>query len=212
MNKQRKDGHSYQAVSASDLGITISRSTVSPVAFATWVRALLQNWRQGTVACKGRSDVNRTNKKPWKQKGTGRARAGSARSPLWRGGGVIFGPMMRTRKLKENRDIHRSVMASLLHERIENKNLFCLDWTVQGDLPKVSQAYKTLKDAGLHQRKALLFVAPDDILTYASFANMPSVTPVLFDQPNAFDAARGRCWIYLKKDENLFKEMVTRWI
>ena len=63
-----------------------------PVAMAIYVRALLQNWRQGTVACKGRSDVSYSNKKPWKQKGTGRARAGSARSPLWRGGGVIFGP------------------------------------------------------------------------------------------------------------------------
>ena len=60
---------------------------------------MLQNWRQGTVACKGRSDVAFSNKKPWKQKGTGRARAGSARSPLWRKGGVIFGPQPRTRTL-----------------------------------------------------------------------------------------------------------------
>ena len=65
-----------------------------------YIRSLLQNWRQGTVACKGRSDVGYSNKKPWKQKGTGRARAGSARSPLWRGGGVIFGPQPRTRVLK----------------------------------------------------------------------------------------------------------------
>ena len=67
----------------------------------------MQNWRQGTVACKGRSDVAFSNKKPWKQKGTGRARAGSARSPLWRGGGVIFGPQPRTRMLKVAKQVKK---------------------------------------------------------------------------------------------------------
>ena len=74
---------------------------------AVYVRSLLQNWRQGTVGCKGRSDVAYSNKKPWKQKGTGRARAGSARSPLWRGGGVIFGPQPRTRVLKAGKQVKK---------------------------------------------------------------------------------------------------------
>lgn len=64
------------------------------------MRVYLQNVRQGTVGSKGRSDIAYTNKKPWKQKGTGRARAGSARSPLWRGGGVVFGPQARIKMLK----------------------------------------------------------------------------------------------------------------
>ena len=60
------------------------------MSYAVWVRALMQNWRQGTVGCKSRGEISFSNKKPWKQKGTGRARAGSSRSPLWRSGGVIF--------------------------------------------------------------------------------------------------------------------------
>ena len=81
----------------------------SSVGFSIWVRALLQNWRQGTVGSKDRSEVSFSNKKPWKQKGTGRARAGSARSPLWRGGGVVFGPQPRTRVLKTGKQVKRNV-------------------------------------------------------------------------------------------------------
>ena len=116
MNKQKvtkakESGVSsvIQTLSASDLNIEGARKEISPVAMAVYVRSLLQNWRQGTVACKGRSDVAYSNKKPWKQKGTGRARAGSARSPLWRGGGVIFGPQPRTRVLKAGKQLKRSV-------------------------------------------------------------------------------------------------------
>ena len=87
-------------VSLQDLSLDVSqKKEVTPVGFSTWIRSLRQNWRQGTVGCKGRSDVAHSNKKPWKQKGTGRARAGSPRSPLWRGGGVTFGPQARVRTL-----------------------------------------------------------------------------------------------------------------
>jgi large subunit ribosomal protein L4 len=96
---QQSDG-SFTVMSSQDLAEGTERKEMSRRGFAMAVRALLQNWRQGTVACKGRSDVSFSNKKPWKQKGTGRARAGSARSPLWRGGGVAFGPQPRTRTLK----------------------------------------------------------------------------------------------------------------
>jgi large subunit ribosomal protein L4 len=209
-NAEQASGLCYP-VNSAHLNLQTERSAVSPVAFATWVRALLQNWRQGTVACKGRSDVNRTNKKPWKQKGTGRARAGTARSPLWRGGGVIFGPMARVRRLKENRKIRRSVMQALLFDRVENNALLCLEWMVDGIRPSAMQAHKVLKTAGLVDTKVLLFVAPDDMLTYASFANLSNVSIVFFDQLNAFDAAVGRTWVFLKKDEQAFKDMVSLW-
>ena len=81
----------HDTLSTKELGIETAQPEVSEVSFSNWVRALMQNWRQGTVGCKDRSEVGFSNKKPWKQKGTGRARAGSARSPLWRKGGVVFG-------------------------------------------------------------------------------------------------------------------------
>jgi ribosomal protein L4 len=90
------------AITVQQLGMPTEIADVS-VSTSHYVRALLQNWRQGTVWSRGRSDVSFSNKKPWKQKGTGRARAGSPKSPLWRGGGVIFGPQERSRLLKINR-------------------------------------------------------------------------------------------------------------
>lgn len=70
------------------------------VMFSDYVRALMQNTRQGTVSSKSRGEVAFSNKKPWKQKGTGRARVSSRRSPLWRKGGTIFGPQARVKTLK----------------------------------------------------------------------------------------------------------------
>ena len=93
-----------------------------------WVRKLLQNWRQGTVACKDRSMVAFSNKKPWKQKGTGRARAGSLRSPLWRKGGVTFGPQPRVRKLKVSASLKKSVLGNILSDYLSNKKIFSLDF------------------------------------------------------------------------------------
>ena len=96
---------------------------------AVYVRSLLQNWRQGTVACKGRSDVAYSNKKPWKQKGTGRARAGSARSPLWRGGGVIFGPQPRTRVLKAGKQVKKIMFSTqFLFNFLEQGKVVSLNW------------------------------------------------------------------------------------
>lgn len=76
--------------------------------------------KQGTVATKTRSEVRGGGKKPWQQKGTGRARAGSSRSPLWRGGGVIFGPKPKTTKLKLNKKERRAALHTLLFHKMDN--------------------------------------------------------------------------------------------
>ncbi len=127
-------------------------------------------------------------------------------------GGIIFGPMARTRRLKENRKIRQSVMFDLLQERIKNNNVFSCAWSVDGATPSTAQAHKMLKAAQLHEHKLLLFVSPDDVLTYASFTNLSNVIVVFFDQPNAFDAAACKNWLFLQKDEQRFKEMVSKWI
>src|SRR5690348_5288778 len=99
------------AVAAQELEFdTATFKKAAPASFSTWIRVLANNWRQGTVACKGRADVAYTNRKPWRQKGTGRARTGSARSPLWKGGGAIFGPQARTRTLKLAKKMKHKVL------------------------------------------------------------------------------------------------------
>lgn len=219
MNKQKvtktkESGVSsaIQTLSASDLNINDTRKEISPIAIAVYVRSLLQNWRQGTVACKGRSDVAYSNKKPWKQKGTGRARAGSARSPLWRGGGVIFGPQPRTRVLKAGKQVKRSALNSVLFDFLEQGKVAALNWDSSIQKPTTSQAYKLLKNNGLHQDKVILFLPINDVVTQSSFANIPNVRILFYDQPNAYDLANGTRWLILNKDLEHFKKMVSQWI
>jgi len=199
-------------ISLTDLGVDDSHAKKMRVGFSLAVRSLLQNWRQGTVACKGRADVNRSNKKPWKQKGTGRARAGTARSPLWRGGGVIFGPQMRTRQLKITKQTRKNVFTSLLFDFAENQKIACLNWTFSEDRPKTKIAYNLLREANLGQSNVTLFLSADDFITRASFMNIPSVRVLFFDQPNAFELAGTQYWVFLQKDKNQFQEMVSRWL
>lgn len=208
---EQKTAALMHALSYSDLGLTAPEKRASAKQFAVWIRALLQNWRQGTVGCKGRSDVNKTNKKPWKQKGTGRARAGSARSPLWRGGGVIFGPQERSRTLTVTKNMRNNVLRSMVADFIDKQKLVMLDWEPSDVKPKTSLASQALKDNGLDNLKLLLFVSPDDMGTYASFRNIPMVNLSLFDQANAYHLAWADRWIVLKKDIDLFKDMVSKW-
>lgn len=198
-------------LTAQDVGVpsTVGHATQQ---FAMWVRSLVQNWRQGTVGVKGRSDVARSNKKPWKQKGTGRARAGSARSPLWRGGGVIFGPQMRSKTLSMPKKMKKQVLAHMLTERLAGGKVIMLDWHLSNDRPKTSEAAQLLKDVALHEKKFILFLSVDDVMHRASFVNIPNVRILLFDQPNAYDLAHGEYWVFLKKDFDLFKNIVGQWL
>lgn len=217
MNKQTKrtakTASSATAVlTAEQLSLPAELKVVSPKEFAQYVRALNQNWRQGTVACKGRSDVSYSNKKPWKQKGTGRARAGSARSPLWRGGGVTFGPQPRTRTLAVTKNIRRNVLQGLLNQFLTAGKVVSLNWSLSQERPKTADAFTALKSAGLAKERLVLFVPAHDTLTYASFANIPNVRVLFFDQPNAYDLVHADRWVLLNRDVEHFKTMVEQWL
>lgn len=200
-----------KVISLKDMDLTTKPEALSPACFAVSIRTLLQNWRQGTVGCKTRADVSYSNKKPWKQKGTGRARAGSRRSPIWVGGGIIFGPQPRTRKLKINRGLKRSLLNNMIWNLLETKRAFTLDYTVP-NVPKTSEAYNALKQSNLHDKKVVFLVSPNDFLTQSAFANISNVRMLLFDELNSFDLSAGHVLVILKKDTSLFKEMVLKWI
>ncbi len=210
--KNQKSNALSQAITLKDLGVVAPSKPVAREQFARWVRALLQNWRQGTVGVKGRSDVSLTTKKPFKQKGTGRARAGTARSPLWRGGGVTFGPQKRTRVLSVPKSAKKRILHQLLAERLENGNVMVLDWELKGDRPQTKAVAQLLKEVGLHDKKLTLFLSPNDTLYYSSFSNVPNVQVLLFDQPNAYDLVNCEYWILFKKDFDAFKEAVRKWL
>ncbi len=195
-----------------DIKNDVPERKVSSTAFSTVVRQLLLNWRQGTVGCKTRAEVSLSGKKPWKQKGTGRARAGTARSPLWRGGGIVFGPQPRTRTLKVPKSLRRGVLNSLLCEALEMGNILALNWVLDSKIPKTASAFGALKEAGLHNQNILLLLPVEDSLHYASFANIPTVNVKFFDEVNAYDLALADKWVVLTKDMEAFKEMVAKWI
>ncbi len=197
-------------ISSKDLGLeTVLQGTSQE--YAVWVRVLLQNWRQGTVSCKDRGEVNYTNKKPWKQKGTGRARAGSARSPLWRGGGVIFGPQPRIKTLKINKKSKGRVLSALMSKYAEQERLYALDWQLQQDIPSTALVYKALSDSGLVDKKVTLFLDRTDIKHWVSIRNLSHVQILSFDDVNAYDLSLGNCIVVLKKDYDMFKDMVKKW-
>ena len=199
-------------ITPAQLELPAEGKSVSPKSFAQCIRVLMQNWRQGTVGVKGRSDVAYANRKPWKQKGTGRARAGSARSPLWRGGGVTFGPQARTRILDVPKAIKRSVMGSIAHHFLNSEKVVSLPWNFTENKPKTSFAYNALKAAELAHENIVLFITSTDALTRASFANIPSVHVLFFDQPNVYELAHADKWVVLDKDVEQFKTMVSQWI
>lgn len=196
-------------LTSTDLGL--KADAAADVSYAIWIRALMQNWRQGTVGVKTRGEVSFSNKKPWKQKGTGRARAGSARSPLWRSGGVLFGPQPRVRTLKVNKQTKSQVLAACLANFADKGNFFAMDWMLQNDKPSTSFAHNAFKTAGLEAKKVVVFMDRNDHAVWASLNNLPYVHVVTFDDVNAYEVSLGNCIVVMKKDVNTLKEMVAKW-
>jgi len=135
----------------------------------------MQSWRQGTVSCKNRGEVSFSNKKPWKQKGTGRARAGRASSPLWRKGGVAFGPQPRVRSIGINKKQKTLVFNNLLSTKLNDKSIFCLDFESKKDQIKTKEVHTILESMGLMTKKVLLFLPFDDFLVTSAFRNIGNV-------------------------------------
>ena len=148
------------------------------------VVAQLANKRQGTQSTKTRSEVRGGGRKPWRQKGTGRARAGSIRSPLWKGGGVIFAPKPRDYSQKVNKKMRRLAMKSVLSSKVLDNELIVLD-SLNFDAPKTKEMIEVLKN--VNANKALLVLANNDENVYKSARNIPDVATVTVDSLNVYD-------------------------
>ncbi len=192
-----------------NLDFGLEKKEVSPLAYSCAIQVLRQNWRQGTVACKDRGEVAFSTKKPWKQKGTGRARAGMKSSPLWRKGGVVFGPQERVRTLKIHKKMRSAILNNIFHVMNEKENISCLDFTPEKPTTKV--AFNALTAIGLSGKKLNLFLNPSDWTSMLCFQNIPNVNILLFDEPNVYALTNCEHWLFLKKDMASFKDMVSKW-
>ena len=106
----------------------------------------------------------------------------------------------------------RKVLLSMLANNLDQKNIICADWELPSEQPKTAQAQELVNTPGLANKKIVLFVAPYDFHSALSFANIPNVRPLSFDQVNAYDLANSDCWLFLKKDFDQFKGMVSQWL
>ena len=137
------------------------------------VRAEQAARRRGTAATKTRGLVSGGGAKPWRQKGTGRARAGSSRSPVWTGGGTVFGPQPRSYTFKVNRKEQRAALRSALSLHAGRGSMAVLD--VAGfTAPKTSQAHKLLEDWG-QPLPTLVVLSPEESSAALSFRNLARV-------------------------------------
>jgi large subunit ribosomal protein L4 len=154
------------------------------------VRIHLLRQRQGTSATKTRGMVQGGGRKPWRQKGTGRARAGSRRSPLWVGGGTMFGPQPRSYDVKLTKKMRRGALRSALSDRARNDQLVVLDRMGFSE-PKTSVAASLLRRIGIG-RSALVVVAAEEMdeATQKSFRNLPGVKCVSSQGANVYDVLR----------------------
>ncbi len=138
------------------------------------VTVQLGNLRQGTHDTKGRSEVSGGGAKPWRQKGTGRARQGSTRATQWVGGGVPFGPTPRTHNRRLNNKEVKLAMRGVLSGKVRDNELVVVD-NYGFDKPSTKQAVALLKALELEGKRVTLVVSDDDVFTYLSFRNVETV-------------------------------------
>lgn len=150
------------------------------------VVAELSASRQGTRSTKTRAEVRGGGRKPWRQKGTGRARAGSIRSPLWRGGGVTFGPEPRDYTNRLPQKMRRLARRSVLSQKVKDKEVVVVDSIVLEE-PKTKAFIKILKDLGLEEKKITILPGEPDRNLVLSARNLPHVTVMPAAQASTYD-------------------------
>jgi large subunit ribosomal protein L4 len=150
------------------------------------VKVYLNNQRQGTSMTKTRGFVSGGNQKPWKQKGTGRARQGSIRAPHWRGGGVVFGPTPRDYRTEIPRKMRQLARKSALNARAREGALHVIE-RLAFRAPKTAQLAELLGSLGLEGRKALVLTAGHNANAYLSGRNLPTVEVMAYPEASAYD-------------------------
>ncbi|MFG1850734.1 50S ribosomal protein L4 [Actinomadura geliboluensis] len=150
------------------------------------VVAQLAAARQGTHATKTRGDVRGGGKKPYRQKGTGRARQGSTRAPQFAGGGTVHGPQPRDYAQKTPKKMKAAALRGALSDRARFGRVHVVDGLIEGDTPKTKTALKALREV-TEAKRVLLVLDREDELTWKSLRNEPSVHVLVSDQLNTYD-------------------------
>jgi large subunit ribosomal protein L4 len=160
-------------------GAEVNEAIVSDV-----VKMQLASRRSGTASTKTRHDVSGGGKKPWRQKGTGRARAGTTRSPIWRGGGIVFGPHPRDFSYNIPKKVRKKAVISALSMKLkQDKMLILKDFPMEKISTRIFKSVVDLFDL----KKALFVLADDDIALQKSSRNIKSIKMIRSEGINVYD-------------------------
>ncbi len=179
--------YNQEGAEVKDLELNEAVFGIEPNKQALFDMVLLQraSLRQGTHKVKNRTEVSGGGKKPWRQKGTGRARQGSIRAPQWRGGGVVFGPTPRSYKFKLNRKVRRLALKSALSTKIIDNEFMALE-AIKFDAPKTKEMVKVLANLDT-PTKTLIVVDEIDENVARSANNIPGVKLLDARRVNVYD-------------------------
>ena len=193
-----------QKVSDIELSEVVFGAEVNADVLHQVVVALLANKRQGTQSAKTRAEVSGGGIKPWRQKGTGRARQGSIRSPQWIHGGIVFAPKPRDYRVSIPKSMKRVAMKSALSSKVADNEIIVLE-NLDFEAPKTKEFVKVL-DA-LKVKKALIVVAESNENVYKSARNIEGVSVIPVNNINVYDILKYDNFIITKDAANKLEEV-----
>ncbi|TDD39719.1 50S ribosomal protein L4 [Actinomadura sp. KC06] len=162
--------------------------------------------RQGTHSTKTRGDVRGGGRKPYRQKGTGRARQGSTRAPQFAGGGIVHGPQPRDYSQKTPKKMKAAALRGALSDRARYGRVHVVDHLIEGDTPKTKTALKALREV-TEAKRVLVVVDREDELTWRSLRNEPAVHVLVSDQLNTYDVLVNHDVVFTKA---AYDEFISR--
>jgi|YelNatPaOPRAMG01_1025707.scaffolds.fasta_scaffold01396_4 large subunit ribosomal protein L4 len=169
------------------------------------IRYVRNALRRGTASTKRRGEVSGGGRKPWRQKGTGRARQGSIRSPIWKGGGVVFGPKPRSYRISIPDKVKKlSIKSSINQKLIEEKIIIVKD--VVFEKPSTKNAFEFLKKLNINS-SALVVYSNENGEVQRSFRNIEKVTPLYYQFINSYEILRHEYLIITKEAYSKIKEV-----
>ena len=177
---------SRNKISQIDVSDTVFKAPLRKQLFYDVVLSQLAKRRSGTAAVKNRTAVSGGGKKPWKQKGTGRARAGSSRSPLWRGGGIVFGPTPRSYEIAVPKKVRKLALCSALSMKLKENKMLIIDKLEFPEI-KTKAVVSILKQLGLSN---VLIIEQENLNLEMSARNVPHVKVMRPEGLNVYDVLK----------------------
>ncbi|MBQ4289811.1 MAG: 50S ribosomal protein L4 [Clostridia bacterium] len=188
-----------------ELNDAVFAAEVNTALLHSVVRAYLLNQRQGTQSTLTRAEVSGGGIKPWRQKGTGRARQGSTRAPQWTHGGVALGPKPRSYRVSINKKAKRIAMQSALSSKVSENEFVVVD-EIRTDVYKTRVMVDMLKAIGF-QKKALVVLAGKDDKVYESLSNIPGVKIAYVNTLSVYDILNGGLLVCAKAAAEQMQEV-----